>query len=411
MNLRLLTAWFVPIAIIGSLQTRAGAQPPLFLEAERDASIVQLNFEMLAEKERPIGTQYTLNLGDHGSAHAEITYFRSEVVEPKSEKDFETRYKTYIGNLDENECNFFALTTCESEGKKEAYLTVVHKDLGLFEGTPAGDSGEVDIEPADDDVFSYQCQSKVTRDPFGVEKVEKCDIPHNVSIATPQVVEVLVLYSRKVKKAFKDGGVECFVRQCIEQTNHVLSQSGVNAKIKLAHTRAQGCESKTLKGNINLMLNYMINGNAPFVNVHADRKQYDADLVVLLVEEADLASGEAMVLDSNYIRRIKDFKPFAYGVVRSKNAISTYTFAHEVFHMMGGGHDFQGAYCEDSRGYVSEDAGCRTVMAYPGKSSTHRSGYLSSPGSILQGTAMGVAGKHDNRRTILHTLPQVARFY
>ena len=138
--------------------------------------------------------------------------------------------------------------------------------------------------------------------------------------------------------------------------------------------------------------------------VHAQRNQYKADLVVLLV-------GRGNYCGVGYQNANKDM---AFSVVGQNCATGYYTFAHELGHNQGAQHDPDNGtnnYFTYGHGFCNKPDSWRTVMSYnSGKRCFNRLQYFSNPRVPHMGTPTGDAALRNNARVINETAYRLANF-
>jgi preprotein translocase subunit SecE len=146
----------------------------------------------------------------------------------------------------------------------------------------------------------------------------------------------------------------------------------------------------TSSGDLSLDLNRLISGNDGFMDeVTSAREFYKADIVSLISE-----SGNYCGLG---------YMPGEFSATNRGCAVGNKSFAHEVGHNFGCGHDIENgggvtAYANGYRFYGSDGAYYRTIMAYaPGA----RISYFSTPNVSYLGTPTGVVNLADNARRII----------
>ncbi len=135
------------------------------------------------------------------------------------------------------------------------------------------------------------------------------------------------------------------------------------------------------------------------------RDRYRADVVVLVVDDnrgCGLATRVAAEPDE------------AYAVVHHECAATTYSFAHEIGHIIVARHD---RLLDQSispfpfgHGFVAPDLKWRTMMSYKrGCNGCPRLPIWSTPASVMQGQQAG-SDIHDNARVIRENAARVASF-
>jgi hypothetical protein len=142
--------------------------------------------------------------------------------------------------------------------------------------------------------------------------------------------------------------------------------------------------------------------------VHQLRDTHKADMVCLIVEEAD-AGGRAFEMSS----LDPSFEKYAFGVVHRASADGNYAFTHELGHIMGASHDLNNGgpgLCNNSYGvrWTHNTTQYKSMMAYrPGLKSL----YFTNPNVKFKGNGPITSdGTADNARTIRITAPTVSNF-
>lgn len=198
------------------------------------------------------------------------------------------------------------------------------------------------------------------------------------------VLDVAVYYTAQARQAM--GGVDQMharIQMFIDQCNEAYRNSEVSLRARLVR-RAEVNYTDEGNGNANIQLNHLTNpGDGVMDGVHTSRNNYRADQVVLLVDNTDVC-GLAWCGNGGDPDR-------AFAVVRW--TCTDFTFAHEIGHNQGCGHDRDNGGCGfRSYGFgwrFRGDDGVRyrTIMAYsPGSRIAH----FSNPNVNFQGEATGV---------------------
>lgn len=155
----------------------------------------------------------------------------------------------------------------------------------------------------------------------------------------PGTIDVLVVYTRKAREAA--GGEEAMkeaIEVYVEESNTSYAQSGVELNLRLVGTKEVDYEESDHPRSD---LNALKRPGGELDEVRGLRDAAGADLVVLIVEyskrDTDRTScGNAFVMETVS----NAFESSAYAVVPRRCADSTYSFTHEVGHLMGARHDW-----------------------------------------------------------------------
>lgn len=331
------------------------------------------------------------------------------VVE-RIERRSETRYSVF-GHLEGLDGSLFILVVEEdalamfvTAPVYQATFDLRYVREGLYvvvligDELPCGNDGTLeqpDFEPTEEDAQWTPPPSESNYDPAGGDfGTAACTQPQ-------AVLDVAVYYTTQARQAI--GGVNQMnarIQLFIDQTNTAYPNSQISLQARLVR-RLEVTYTNEGGGNSNTQLDHLTNpSDGVLDNIHPDRNNYRADQVVLLVNNMDFC-GLAWCGDGNDPHR-------AFGVV--KYDCTTYTFAHEIGHNQGCGHDRNNGGCNfRSYGWGWRFTGnngvqYRTVMAYqPGT----RIPYFSNPNVTYQGVATGVpigqSNEAYNARVIMET--------
>jgi hypothetical protein len=241
----------------------------------------------------------------------------------------------------------------------------------------------------------------------------------------PAVIDALIVYTNAVETAFPD--VEDRIELSVEETNDAFSASGVPAILRIPR---RGCIFKRkciarvdfAETNSELMdLSALRRKDDEQINlVHKLRDQCRADVVLMIVQTDSYAGYSCIFKTLN-----RNYRPYAFAVVRATSAWRDYSFTHELGHMMGGGHDREDCVgstdvrtgmCADSAGWCFTDGGVdhKSVMGQVSVVN-ERTPYFSNP-DVLYGTEEGAPAtgsrekKAMNAKTLRLSAPVVSTF-
>lgn len=194
-------------------------------------------------------------------------------------------------------------------------------------------------------------------------------------------IDVMVVYTPQAESAAATAdGINAQIQACIDITNESFINSRVPARIALVHAeKVRYTESGYIEQDRNALMD-PADGNMD--DVHSLRNQYHADIVVLLVEDADF-SGLSNIMET----LDPSFESRAFCVVKLSAAISNLSFTHEIGHILGARHECNADNATSpfrySHGYSAN--GFRTVMS--GNVSALRVEYWSNPNTFFPGTS------------------------
>ena len=163
------------------------------------------------------------------------------------------------------------------------------------------------------------------------------------SAKTTTTVDIMVLYDATFMVRHANPAAR--INQLINITNTAYIDSGIAMRLKLVHSAAIPLSSIT---DNRTTLDLITNGQAPFNNVSALRDRYGADLVSFVRpfnQAAHLGCGVAWISGGTHPANMD----YGFSVVSEGNDInggnflcSEYTFAHEIGHNFGSGHERPG---------------------------------------------------------------------
>ena len=262
------------------------------------------------------------------------------------------------------------------------------------------------------------------------------------TVHAQSVIDVAVFYTGEARA--DEGGtnaIKAKIDEIVAATNMAYTDSGVNQTINLVHVReVTYTESDSLATDLS---NLRDPSDGSMDHIHATRDLVWADIVMLLLSEADAdgVAGKAFSMTG----LSTTFADYAFGV----STVHAGTFMHELGHIMGLAHD-RYEHCEHDTsnpqcsalvrpyayGYVNQEAfdnlvmtlltgkNWRTVMAYNDQCddagfSCSQLQRFSNPNKTYGSDPMGVAGTQDTTdldgpadaaRTLNDTRPTVANF-
>lgn len=224
------------------------------------------------------------------------------------------------------------------------------------------------------------------------------------------VIDVMVVYTPAATAQYgSSDGVEALIALSIEETNQVYINSQVAASLRLVHTQEVNYTETSSMSTDLTNLAGKTDGNMD--EIHALRDTYGADLVSLFSQNSS-SCGTSYQLTMEH----PAFEAYGFSSVYTGCATGYYSFAHELGHNMGVGHDAANAdsavIYSYSYGYQDPAGEFRTVMAYSnGCSGTcTRIPYFSNPYVDYNGTPTGIDGVADNARSLNNTVAFISTY-
>jgi hypothetical protein len=203
------------------------------------------------------------------------------------------------------------------------------------------------------------------------------------------VIDVLVAYTHKAARHYDDFKREV-VEPAIEQANQSFRLSGIGqVQLNSAYVFQTGYVERG--DHFDHVWHLADKGDRQMEQIHTLREAHSADVVVLIVDDPK-GSGHAT--------RIGADADEAFAVVHHECAVSNYTVAHEIGHLIGARHELayvRGSSWRDMMSYADVCGGCPRLPVW------------SNPLVLIDGEPTGTA-KLNNARIIAKNAGRVASF-
>jgi len=249
------------------------------------------------------------------------------------------------------------------------------------------------------------------------------------------VIDVVVGFTSGLANAYgSESAARTRVNNLVEISNQAYANSGVAARLRLAHALPVAFPDATENGDALAKLSGYKSGTGavpvdPSLQaLRAAREQYHGDLVVLLRDFQTPESsgcGIAWLIGGNLSGVDPGDEAFGYTVVADgsdydEGDSKTYfcreeTFAHELGHLMGQAHNLEDSSSPGAHPYAygyrqAIASGFYTVMSYRLKDSSQTAiRHFSNPNINYNGAPTGAADA-DNARSMLQTMSVIASF-
>jgi hypothetical protein len=212
-------------------------------------------------------------------------------------------------------------------------------------------------------------------------------------------LRVLVMYTTKSKNSVSN--INNHIQLAIDGMNQSFINSQINYEVELAYAEETSySETSTINTDV---VRFHAAGDGYMDNIHSLRETYSADVCVLLAVGNDYCG---------VVKAIKACNGYAFCVVRPDCAVTNYSFAHEIGHLVGCRHNTEadGSTSPYSygHGYTNCSDGWKTIMALNTQQcSPTRLQYWSNPNVTYGGVAMGSSSTRDNARVLNTYIPNV----
>jgi hypothetical protein len=242
---------------------------------------------------------------------------------------------------------------------------------------------------------------------------------------TNDILDILVVYTPTARQwAGGVNAMELLITMAMDESNQILSNSGVSLRFRLVHQTQTFDTSFQDPASGSTLLNYMTffsgETNDPTGILDAEqalRETYKADLVVVI-------SGPTDVCGVAWQMKTTTSTKYAVSLTAVNCMVGYYTFGHEIGHNLGSTHDatatstsrmftYSQGWCWDKSTATGCDGSCmRTVMAYASCiSATYqctdcpKTMYYSNPNVVVYGNVAGNAATADNARSLNYFRP------
>jgi len=225
-------------------------------------------------------------------------------------------------------------------------------------------------------------------------------VPNVSKDANTVEIDVLVAFTPSARTAY--GDMASLIRLAVAETNQTYQNSGINIQLNLVDSFEVNY-SESGKSYETILSDFM-----KIQTVKDRRNSSGADMNLLIINQRDYCGMAYLYPNESY----------AFGLIHYDCAVGIYTFAHELGHIQGAGHNEQedrNPYFTYGHGYIHPSSiasqNFRTVMAYecPGSRCT-RIPYWSNPNMLYNSVALGTASTNNNVRLLNETAPRVAAF-
>ncbi|MDR1552529.1 MAG: Ig-like domain-containing protein, partial [Prevotellaceae bacterium] len=276
---------------------------------------------------------------------------------------------------------------------------------------------------ADIDLHEHEnaehAQSHTETDEIIVSDASDCTFPPD-ALSDSLTINVLIVYTNNAEQwalsSTQVTDINDLINQAIQRNNIAMENSLTNITFNLVHKY----KTDYVEVNSNDDLYNLTNTNDGHMDeVHDLRKQYKADLV-MIIPEVTFTGGVAWLL--NYS---SGMPTYGFGLSRVQQTSWTYTMVHEMGHNMGCGHhwrqNFQSgpgvfAYSSGYRGQNISSNWYSTIMTYengsyfPDGNTAPRIAFFSDPDIIHDGVNIGRADSANNALTLRQTKHVVSRY-
>ncbi|MDR2064716.1 MAG: M12 family metallo-peptidase [Prevotellaceae bacterium] len=297
------------------------------------------------------------------------------------------------------------LTHCKMSEMKKNELDCDDIDLHELENSEHTDtSGHANITHYEDIAFD----------------AGSCTFPPD-NISDSVTVNVMIVYTENAEQYADDyfTDIDNVIDQAMQRANVAMENSLTNITFTLAYKHKV---NYTEVNNNNDLYNLTNTADGYMDEVHDLRKQYKADLV-MLIPKVGFTGGLAWLLDA-YIPG--NGRPaYGFGLSRVQQTSWTYTMVHEMGHNMGCGHHWQqnsgpgpGLFSYSS-GYRGQDENLNwysTIMTYENGiyytdgNEAPRIAFFSDPDIIHSGVNIGDAVYANNALTLRQSKHAVSRY-
>jgi len=237
------------------------------------------------------------------------------------------------------------------------------------------------------------------------------DRPLGLAQDAGNVIDVMVVYTTAAKDAA--GGktaIELLIANAEADANIGYANSRLTHTVRVVHMEEVSYDESAGFDSALTALAGKTDGQMD--QVHQLRDRYGADMVSLLINNTEFCGLAYLMRDLT-----QDFSGSAFSVVHYDCAVGNHSFAHEMGHNLGAGHDRANgcsALFSYSCGFQHAPE-FRTIMAYQcAGQPCPRENYWSNPAIVFNGIPTGIAEGQpdatDNAATLRQTVPIAAQW-
>lgn len=217
-------------------------------------------------------------------------------------------------------------------------------------------------------------------------------------------IDIMAVYTRNVAEANGGrAGVTAAMNAAIASANDSFQKSNLETRLRLVHLHQTDYQESTPDADLTALRSRR---DGRMDEIHSIRDEKGADLVALVADSSrwGRTAGIGYITQGN-------LKAYGFSATGFRFLTTGKTFAHEIGHNLGCGHDAGNgtgafSYARGWRFTGNSGRQSRTVMAYaPGR----RIDLFSSPSLSFDGRPTGVANQADNRRCLQTTSANAAR--
>lgn len=227
-------------------------------------------------------------------------------------------------------------------------------------------------------------------------------------------LRVLVLYTpnaiatNNMPWASNPLNIQNTIQLAADQTNQSFINSSINGEIELVYVGLTDYDDSNVDMEVDLLA-FANDADGKIDEVHNLRIKHQADVCVLII-------GYDNSNDCGMVKAIKADSENAFCVVAVDCAVSKYTFAHEIGHLIGCQHAIHEPTISQAtaaypfaHGYASPDHDWRTIMTNrcSDNSTCIRIPFWSNPNISFGGNPMGLIGTSNNSFMIEDKFPNV----
>ncbi len=270
--------------------------------------------------------------------------------------------------------------------------------------------------------------------------------------ALPAEIDILVLYPKAFLDSFNEAQIDAQLTEAMMVTNTIFSNSDINARVRIIGHQQADLHGKNVVELRDKIVFWEYDPESGYTSRHGPdwelvdtlRNEAGADIVEILTDTPTLhGRGEIVGLAASIpepvmadhsdlgvavfcaymdpwsVFSLESFSEQAKQEVQHRVALTnhSYTFAHELGHLLGGKHDrltqpqrvLSPAY-DYAHGYLTPDRSYVTIMGYEYESEgIKRIPYYSNPDKTYAGQPLGIALGQPGASDVAHLLRRSTR--